>query len=183
MRFEVTDKFWKGESDMNKPLFSNVPRQDADTVRLAKIEMVCAWILFFLVVVFWLEFLLYMQFDPMLSILSSFGPLTVIAIAAMGYVDALGVKRKHLFIYENKIVFKKGAFQKERELMLAPRDYKIKVIKKIHRDGPTIHLIFLDQTNRCLFRYTTYYSLMLSRRLKYGLRQIGCEIMDPPNGY
>lgn len=73
--------------------------------------------------------------------------------------------------------------EKRARIQSCPNDYKIKVKIYYSRGGATVHLIFIDQNNRRLFRYTTDYTTQLSRRLRYELKNIGCEIIPPKGGY
>ena len=123
------------------------------------------------------------QYDAETAILFLLYPVLFILLLGLSFVAAVRIKWQRLLVYDDKILLRQVWSTKERKIDLTPSDYKIKVKKYIHRGGATVHLIFVDKNNRCLFRYVTNYTTHLEKWLKYQLLKIGCEIIHPKNGY
>lgn len=168
---------------MDTPLFSNIPGLDEESLASAKFAKVACPVMCILIAALSASLLYEERLDIETAILSIIMPIFFICIFAMAFVTAARIKWQRLLVYSDKILLRSVWSKKEQEFKLAPSDYKIKVKIYYHRGGATVHLIFIDKNNRRLFRYTTDYTTHLSRWLKYELKNIGCEIIHPKNGY
>ena len=168
---------------MEAPLFSNIPALDEDVMKSAKFTRVACPAMCVLMAVLCVSLLYEEQLDIETAILFLIMPIFFIFVFAMAFITAVRIKWQRLLVYNDKILLRSVWSKKEQEFKLAPSDYKIKVKKYILRGGAVIHLIFIDKNNRRLFRYTVDYTTHLSRWLKYELKNIGCEIIHPKNGY
>ena len=168
---------------MSSPLFSNIPSQDQEIVNLLKSVKIASLVMCAVSVI--LGFLAFAEGDHSTenAIFVSVVSLALIFLFGILYIDAICTQRQSLLVYDDRILFKQGLSKKEREIRLTPSDYKIKVKNYVNRGGAMVHLIFMDGNNRRLFRYVTPYSTRLKKRLKYELRTIGCEIINPKNRF
>ena len=168
---------------MDAPLFSNIPALDEESLASAKFTKVACLVMFVLTGALSASLLYEGRFDIENIILLLYMLVFFVGIFAMAFITAVRIKWQRLLVYNDKILLRSVWSKKEQEFKLAPSDYKIKVKKYIFRGGAVIHLIFIDKNNRRLFRYTVDYTTHLSRWLKYELKNIGCEIIHPKNGY
>lgn len=168
---------------MSTPLFSNIPHRDEEVVKSAKFTRVACPVMCVLMVLLCATLLYEERYDIETAILLLIMPIFFVCFFGMAFVAAVRIKWQRLLVYEDRILLRSVWSKKEQEFNLAPSDYKIKVKIYYFRGGATVHLIFIDQNNRRLFRYTVDYTTHLSRWLKYELKNIGCEIIHPKNGY
>ena len=169
---------------MDKPLFSNIPALDEDIVKSAKFTKIACPAMCILMVLLCVSAFSDERYDIGAAIFLSLITIIIfVCVFGMAFVAAVRIKWQRLLVYNDKILLRSVWSKKEQEFKLAPSDYKIKVEKYIFRGGATIHLVFMDNNNRRLFRYATDYTTHSSRWLKYELKNIGCEIIPPKNGY
>ena len=168
---------------MDKPLFSNVPALDEESLAYSKFTKVACPIMCILIAVLCVSLLYDERMNIETAILAIVMPIFFMCIFAMAFVAAVRIKWQRLLVYSDKILLRSVWSKKEREFNLVPSDYKIKVKIYYHRGGATVHLVFIDKNNRRLFRYMTDYTTHLSKWLKHELKNIGCEIIPPKNGY
>ena len=168
---------------MPTPLFSNIPSRDEEVLKSAKFNKIALPVMCGFMVLLCISGLYEEQFDVETAIIFLLWPILFILLLGLPFIAAVRIKWQRLLVYDDKILLRQVWSRKEREFNLAPGDYKIKVKIYYHRGGATVHLIFIDQNNRRLFRYTTDYTTQLSRRLRYELKNIGCEIIPPKGGY
>jgi hypothetical protein len=168
---------------MSTLLFSNIPSRDEEVLKSAKFTKIALPLMCIFMALLCISGLYEEQFDIETAIVFLLCPILFMLFLALPFLAAVRIKWQCLLVYNDKILLRQVWSTKEQKFDLAPSDYKIKVKIYYHRGGATVHLIFIDKNNRRLFRYTTDYTTHLSKWLKYELKNIGCEIIPPKNGY
>ncbi len=103
-------------------------------------------------------------------------PMAGIALFVGIFISACCQAKQYLLIFDNTIKYKKGFSPEEKQLIITPNDYKIKLIKLTNRGGYTVWILFYNQKGKRVLSYKLCQPLTSKR--KYDLSHIGCEIID-----
>ena len=103
-------------------------------------------------------------------------PMVGIALFVGIFITVSCQAKQYLFVFDNAIKYKKGFSPKEKQLIITPNDYKIKLIKFAHRGGYTVLLLFLNQNNKRILSYKLCQNL--TNKQKDALCNIGCKFVD-----
>ncbi len=103
-------------------------------------------------------------------------PMVGIALFIGVFISTCCQAKQYLLVLDNAIKYKKGFSLKEKQLIIPPNDYKIKLKKYTHRGGYTVCLLFLNQRNKRLLSYKLCQSF--TKKQKDALCNIGCKIID-----
>ena len=161
---------------MTNLLFSDVPLDDVDFMKNAKRWRITS-------LVFCLVFAIFG--GVCLASENTFGeniylilivPMAGIALFVCIFISTYCQSRQFLLVFDSAIKYKKRIFGKEKQLLIAPNDYRIKLKRFTHRGGYTVWLLFLNQKNKRLLSYKL--SQSLTNKQKESLCNIGCKIVD-----
>jgi hypothetical protein len=103
-------------------------------------------------------------------------PMAGIALFVGIFINTCCQAKQYLLVFDNAIKYKKGFSPEEKQLIITPNDYKIKLIKFTHRGGYTVCLLFLNQKNKKLLSYKLCQNF--TKKQKDALCNIGCKIVD-----
>ena len=155
---------------MENLLFSDVPQNDAKVMKSMKVTRIvliifCAIGLLFAVLGLILK-------DIVIVIDSVIGIVLFFSL----FITCLCMEQQYLLVFTDKIKYKKGLLGKEKQLTIAPSQYKIKLRRLTAGGGYTVWMLFYNQKGKRVLSYKLCQPLTNKR--KYDLSQIGCEIID-----
>ena len=158
---------------MENLLFSDVPQNDAKVMKSMKVTRIvliifCAIGLLFAVLGLILKDIVIVV-DSVIGIVLFF-PLFIT------FITCLCMEQQYLLVFTDKIKYKKGLLGKEKQLTIAPSQYKIKLRRLTNRSGYTVWLLFYNQKGKRVLSYKLCQPLTGKR--KYDLSHIGCKIVD-----
>ena len=155
---------------MENHLFSDVPQNDAGVMKSMKVTRIvliifCAIIVLFAIIGLILK-------DIVIVIDSVIGIVFFFSL----FITCLCMEQQYLLVFSDKIKYKKGPLGKEKQLFIAPSQYKIKLKRLTIRGGYTVWILFYNQKGKKVLSYKLCQPLTSKR--KYDLSHIGCEIID-----
>ena len=155
---------------MEKLLFSDVSPNDAKVMKSMKVTRI-------VLIVFCAIALLFAVLGLILKdIVIVIGSLIGIVLFFSLLITCLCMEQQYLLVFTDKIKYKKGLLGKEKQLTIAPSQYKIKLRRLTTRGGYTVWMLFYNQKGKRVLSYKLCQPLTGKR--KYDLSQIGCEIIN-----
>ena len=155
---------------MENLLFSDVPQNDTKVMKSMKVTRIV--LIIFCVIVLLFAVLGLILKDIVIVIDSVIG----IVLFSSLFITCLCMEQQYLLVFTDKIKYKKGLSGKEKQLTIAPSQYKIKLRRLTTRGGYTVWMLFYNQKGKRVLSYKLCQPLTDKR--KYDLSQIGCEIID-----
>lgn len=155
---------------MESLLFSDIPQNDAKVMKNMKVTRIVL-IVFCVIALLFVVLGLILK-DIVIVIDSVIGIVFFFSL----FITCLCMEQQYLLVFTDKIKYKKGLLGKEKQLTIAPSQYKIKLRRLTTRGGYTVWILFYNQKGKKVLSYKLCQPLTSKR--KYDLSHIGCEIID-----
>ena len=155
---------------MESLLFSDIPQNDAKVMKNMKVTRIVL-IVFCVIALLFVVLGLILK-DIVIVIDSVIGIVFFFSL----FITCLCMEQQYLLVFTDRIKYKKGLLGKEKQLIIAPSQYKIKLKRLTIRGGHTVWILFYNQKGKKVLSYKLCQPLTSKR--KYDLSHIGCEIID-----
>ena len=124
---------------MESLLFSDIPQNDAKVMKNMKVTRIVL-IVFCVIALLFVVLGLILK-DIVIVIDSVIGIVLFFSL----FITCLCMEQQYLLVFTDKIKYKKGLSGKEKQLKIAPSQYKIKLRRLTTRGGYTVRMLFYNQ--------------------------------------
>lgn len=161
---------------MSKLLFEEVPQKMGDYIKRYKS---LAIMLLIFASIFFLIGLICLLIEAIVSII----PFVFAILMSILLLKTVLQNKQYLYIYDDKICYKKTFQKSAKEILITPSEYKIELKEAMPKSGYTIKFIFRKLNNEIIFTYKAVSiipSMYQAQKYQWevDLFAIGCDITN-----